>query len=409
MITKAHILEVAGSQGLLPTAVEKDYVLGWLLAGISRHPELSRWVFKGGTCLKKCFFETYRFSEDLDFTIPREISLSTGTITAWLGELAAWVESEAGIRFPRDGLSVEEYTNPRGKQSYQAKLTYVGPLNLPRQSQQRVKLDITQDEWLGDATQSREVFHPYGDLLPPPPSVRCYSVNEILAEKTRALYERQGRARDVYDLVHISREFRDSITPAKAVELLMGKFGFKSLPAPSLEGVMARIERDVVQRDWAQQLRHQLPILPPVEGFLEELPDAIAWWLEPARAAEPLEPIPAGRDEKKAPRQRFPSVVSPGARGSSARPAPGLGASAMERIRFGARNRLCVEVRYDGVNRIVEPYSLRFPGTGNTLLYVYELRREGRPTGSIKALDVADIERADVTDRSFRPRYLVEV
>lgn len=249
MITKAQILEVAGSQGLMPTTVEKDYVLGWLLAGITRHPELSRWVFKGGTCLKKCFFETYRFSEDLDFTIPGEFSLSTETITAWLGELAAWVESEAGIRFPRDRLSVEEYTNPRGKQSYQAKLTYVGPLNLPRQSQQRVKLDITQDEWLGDETQSREVFHPYGDLLPPPPSVRCYSVNEILAEKTRALYERQGRARDVYDLVHISREFRDSITPAKAVELLTGKFGFKSLPAPSLEGVMARIERNVVQRD----------------------------------------------------------------------------------------------------------------------------------------------------------------
>lgn len=107
MITKAHILEVAGSQGLMPTAVEKDYVLGWLLAGISRHPELSHWVFKGGTCLKKCFFETYRFSEDLDFIIPGEFSLSTGTITAWLSELAAWVESESGIRFPRDGLGVE--------------------------------------------------------------------------------------------------------------------------------------------------------------------------------------------------------------------------------------------------------------------------------------------------------------
>ena len=25
--------------------------------------------FKGGTCLKKCYFETYRFSEDLDFTL----------------------------------------------------------------------------------------------------------------------------------------------------------------------------------------------------------------------------------------------------------------------------------------------------------------------------------------------------
>ncbi len=29
----------------------------------------SSWVFKGGTCLSKCYFETYRFSEDLDFTV----------------------------------------------------------------------------------------------------------------------------------------------------------------------------------------------------------------------------------------------------------------------------------------------------------------------------------------------------
>jgi predicted nucleotidyltransferase component of viral defense system len=26
-------------------------------------------IFKGGTCLKKCYFEDYRFSEDLDFTL----------------------------------------------------------------------------------------------------------------------------------------------------------------------------------------------------------------------------------------------------------------------------------------------------------------------------------------------------
>lgn len=276
MITKAQILEIAGSQGLIPTTVEKDYVLGWLLAGIPQHPELSGWAFKGGTCLKKCFFETYRFSEDLDYTIQEEVHLSYNAISAWLGDLAAWVESEAGIQFPRDRLNVEEYTNPRGRQSFQARLSYIGPLNLPRHSRQRVKFDITQDEWLGDDTEFREVFHPYGDLPPPPPRVRCYSVNEILAEKTRALYERQGRARDVYDVVHISREFRDSITPAMAVDLLQGKFRFKKLPAPSVERVMARIEFDVVQRDWAQHLRHQLPVLPPVEGFLEELPDAIA-------------------------------------------------------------------------------------------------------------------------------------
>lgn len=32
--------------------IEKDYVLGWLLAGIAHHPDLVRtWIFKGGTWL----------------------------------------------------------------------------------------------------------------------------------------------------------------------------------------------------------------------------------------------------------------------------------------------------------------------------------------------------------------------
>ena len=51
-------------------------VLGPLLAGITANSELSEnWGFKGGTCLKKCYFETYRFSEDLDFTVTEEAQL----------------------------------------------------------------------------------------------------------------------------------------------------------------------------------------------------------------------------------------------------------------------------------------------------------------------------------------------
>lgn len=41
MIDKRDILETASSLGLLPGVVEKDYVLGWLLAGINAHPELA--------------------------------------------------------------------------------------------------------------------------------------------------------------------------------------------------------------------------------------------------------------------------------------------------------------------------------------------------------------------------------
>ena len=64
MIGKQDILDRAVEWQLRPNVVEKDYVLGWLLVAFADHP-LTRdgWVFKGGTCLKKCFFETYRFSE----------------------------------------------------------------------------------------------------------------------------------------------------------------------------------------------------------------------------------------------------------------------------------------------------------------------------------------------------------
>ena len=70
MIDRREILGAAEISSVGPQITEKDYVLGWVLWGIFGNEKLAgNWVFKGGTCLKKCFFETYRFSEDLDFTI----------------------------------------------------------------------------------------------------------------------------------------------------------------------------------------------------------------------------------------------------------------------------------------------------------------------------------------------------
>ena len=70
MIEKNEVIAMANGLSLSPDTVEKDYVLSWLLWGINNHKDLSQaWLFKGGTSLKKCFFETFRFSEDLDFTV----------------------------------------------------------------------------------------------------------------------------------------------------------------------------------------------------------------------------------------------------------------------------------------------------------------------------------------------------
>ena len=89
MIDRSEILEVATDLSLAAEVVEKDYTLGWLLAGIYRNEELrSAWTFKGGTCLKKCFFETYRFSEDLDFTISTEQQIDDGFLQATFKQIA---------------------------------------------------------------------------------------------------------------------------------------------------------------------------------------------------------------------------------------------------------------------------------------------------------------------------------
>ncbi len=50
--------------------VEQDYVLSWVLWGISQvSKSKSHLLFKGGTALKKCYFGDYRFSRDLDFSV----------------------------------------------------------------------------------------------------------------------------------------------------------------------------------------------------------------------------------------------------------------------------------------------------------------------------------------------------
>ncbi len=50
--------------------LEQDYALSWMLYGIANVPKLyEHLVFKGGTCLKKCYFGDYRFSQDLDFSV----------------------------------------------------------------------------------------------------------------------------------------------------------------------------------------------------------------------------------------------------------------------------------------------------------------------------------------------------
>jgi len=114
LIDRREILDIATQTSLTPHVVEKDYVLGRMLAGIYAHEELlESWIFKGGSCLKKCFFETYRFSEDLDFTLRDEAHLDESFLKRVFAEVGAWIYEATGIEVPADHQELEIYDPPR--------------------------------------------------------------------------------------------------------------------------------------------------------------------------------------------------------------------------------------------------------------------------------------------------------
>ena len=190
MIPKRDLQQLRAEWTLDIGVIEKDYVLGWLLAGIAQHPALAEtWIFKGGTCLRKCYYETFRFSEDLDFTVIEGGPDEPDDLQRIFGEIAEWllrgIRNRADPRRPviptTDGT---DEANPPPRDESPTK----GPN--PQPTSPKVKLDITTDELLVERPELRPIGHQYSDAPLPVEAVLCYSLTELFGEKLRALAER---------------------------------------------------------------------------------------------------------------------------------------------------------------------------------------------------------------------------
>ena len=224
-------MDFAREFGLSPNIVEKDYVIGWLLAGIGNHAELSPfWVFKGGTCLKKCYFETYRFSEDLDFTLKDPGQLNEEFLLHTFRQISDWVYEASGIEIPQETIRFDIYSNPRGNPSAQGRVGYRGPMGRGGDAP-RVKLDLTGDEILVMDAVFRDVHHPYSDRPGNGIQILCYCFEELFAEKIRALAERE-RPRDLYDVVHFYRHEELKADRGAIFDALEKKCAFKGILSP---------------------------------------------------------------------------------------------------------------------------------------------------------------------------------
>lgn len=389
MIPQRELAALRAEWTLDQGVIERDYILGWLLAGIAAHEALNRtWVFKGGTCLRKCYYETFRFSEDLDFTIVDGGPEEPDDLTRVFGEVAEWLLEESGIELVLDQRSFQRRQNRCGRPTTQARIAYRGPNGNPNMP--KVKLDLTADEVLVDRPVVRPVGDPYSDHLPAT-GVLCYSITELFGEKLRALAER-CRPRDLYDIVHMHRH-HDLIGLAPAVRrVLERKCAHAGIEVPTAASIETSPFRAEIESEWENMLGHQLPRpLAPFEGFWGALDDVFSW-LAGTRQIRALPRAEVG----KATEWAAPKAIT-----SWRQQVP------LELLRYAGANRLKVDIDYraeqgrQGARR-VEPYSLRHTQDGNLVLFVVN------DEGNLRSYRVDRIAAIRPTAVSFTPKFQVE-
>jgi len=276
MIDKLEILETAKTIELLPSVVEKDYAIGWVLAGIYNHPLLSaHLLFKGGTCIKKCYFADYRFSEDLDFTVYKATSdFNIEVIESCIKEVGQWVYQSSGIEILYKEPLVKMYKNKHDIIAAQGQIYFGGPIaKRSRKSWPLIKLDITFEEHVFKPA-TKPIWHKYSDQHAFDQLVMCYSYEDLLAEKIRALGER-ARPRDLYDVVNLYNKLDAEISVTEVADTLQKKCKFKNIPTVQLSHL--EHYHHECQTGWHQQLSHQVQNLASFESYWSQLPAVFSW------------------------------------------------------------------------------------------------------------------------------------
>lgn len=259
MILQKEVIEKAQEWKVPPDTVDKDYVLGHFLSTFIAHYK-NELVFKGGTCLRKCYIENYRFSEDLDFT-----ALDKGFVLEQnvLQKISETTEKNTGILFFVDKIKPLKFRDePKG---YQVYIKYWGanhsknqrPLS-PNRWHTKIKLEISTDEVLLLDTESLHIMHPYSDTLMGETQISCYSISEVISEKLRALKQRSYTApRDFYDLYHLTQEFSKEDWEL-VVPVFIKKMKHKKLEYHSPDDLIDDSKLANVKRAWKTSVAHQI-------------------------------------------------------------------------------------------------------------------------------------------------------
>jgi predicted nucleotidyltransferase component of viral defense system len=381
MISKDEIETKASEFGLHAANIERDYVFGWLLAGIYGASWLKDvLVLKGGNCFRKAYFPHTRFSNDLDFSSTSPIQ--EANLAAELNKICDFVQEQTGVLFEKDrNWAREKGNSDKDRRIVEARLYFKDFYGNPHTMTISVHLDITEYDRIFLPVQNRFLVHPYSDSAQCQTTIRCHKLEELLAAKLKCLIQRR-HSFDLYDYVYSVFINHDlEVNRTEILRTFLKKTIFEPSPAVA-KGLLLDLPLETFRAVW-----HKYLVCPAQSLF--DFDTAIS------RFRENIEVMFAGiRMDRYGQIAFYPSHFR-------------------NIIMEAANNLTVLNITYDGRRRQIEPYSLVFKrrkdGFGQEYFYAYD-RTGGRTSGpGLKSFLHPKIQALTTTEERFEPRLPVEL
>ncbi len=383
MIDKIEIEARAKEFEIHPSSVEKDYVFGWIIFAVFTISNFRDKIFlKGGNALRKGYFESTRFSSDLDFGMPDDITEED--LLSEINRICNFIQEKSGVVFVVDSNKIEEKFTARevslpDLKVYEVRIYFKGFNGEASHMNFKISMDVTRFDKVILPIQTVKLIHLYSDSMDLVCDIRCMKLEEIIATKLKCLIQRQ-HAPDLFDYAHSIKLLGGDLNKKEVVEALIKKTIFNRNPF-ILKGILSKTAFTYFRSEWTKSVFCAKQIIMNVE-------DAIAVFISD------LDILFANYTDNG-----FAKFVyfSPEVR---------------EKIMHAGRTQTLLKVRYQGYDRMVEPYSLKYleskGGEAREYFYVYNLSG-GKSEPNIRSFLPEPLESIENTEEKFTPRFNIEV
>lgn len=388
MVSDTEIESTAEELGVHTSNVQRDYVFGWLLAGIYQpeNPLSNQLILKGGNGFRKAYFESARFSNDIDFSTQTEVD--EHLLGQALAQACGFAGQRSGVNFFTEQNRVLAKKGATDESNFYEARVYFRSFYGEENFTIKVKLDVKEFDRIILPIQMRNLIHSYSDASACQSRIRCVKLEELLAQKLTALLHRQ-HSPDLYDFVYST-------------------FFQKDLDVSRLEVITTFLKRTIYERDpnVAKRLFLELPVQVFRKFWKKYLVCPKASVIDFEDAETNFFSIIEALFALLVPQY---GVSHPGGYISLSH----FPANLRNLIMEAAQSTRILNMNYDNLSRKVEPYALAYKrredGVAREYFYAWDLSGGSSGHRGIKSFVADKLRSLEITDTTFEPRYPIEL